>query len=302
MNGIVEAVRVGRPKDESSPRKLHVKLSKESSETKRKRQIIVKSVLYLRTASDEYTQAKSDYRSEGGRIEEENICFSVIDFDKEYIYQKLKKLNTNKSEGSDDVRPRILRILRNFGIAGKALDWITNFLEDRTHRAKADCHISTAVTKVSSGIPQGVSGPLLSSLFANDLPENISSDITLYSGDTKLFRPIKCPNLMQELQTDLNKIVDWLRTQEMEDIPNKSSHLCLGPENFKCCGTPSNSPENQIVLMIDGESHLLGSQEEQKEKFFTKSKYLVIQEEDYVELFQIKSCAFLKISPSRSSV
>jgi len=42
----------------------------------------------------------------------------VIDFDKEYIYQKLKKLNTNKSEGSDDV----LRILRNFWIAGKALD------------------------------------------------------------------------------------------------------------------------------------------------------------------------------------
>jgi len=55
---------------------------------------------------------------------------------------------------------------------------------------KADCHISTAVTKVSSGIPQGVSGHLLFNLFANDMPDNINSDITPYAGDTKLFRQI----------------------------------------------------------------------------------------------------------------
>ena len=95
---------------------------------------------------------------------------------------------------------------------------------------KVDGHTSTVVTKVSSGIQQGsVIGPLLFNLFANDLPDNINSDIALYADDTKFFRPIKCPNDIQELQSDLNKITDWMMTWEMESNSNKSSHLGLGP-------------------------------------------------------------------------
>ncbi|KAK2702799.1 hypothetical protein QYM36_018609 [Artemia franciscana] len=88
-----------------------------------------------------------------------------------------------------------------------------NFLAGRTKGAKVDGHIGTVVTKVSGDIPQGsVIGPLLFNLFANNLPDNITSDIALYADDTKLFRPIKCPNDIQELWTDLNKIAGWMKS------------------------------------------------------------------------------------------
>jgi len=47
---------------------------------------------------------QSEDRSEAAQIKEENVGFSVIDFDEVSIYQKLKKLNTNKSEGPDGYR------------------------------------------------------------------------------------------------------------------------------------------------------------------------------------------------------
>ena len=102
-----------------------------------------------------------------------------------------------------------------------------------------------------------VTGPLFFNLFVNDLLDNINTDIALYANDAKLFKPIKCLNDIQELQTDLNKIADWMRTGEMEVNTNKSSYLCLGPKNFKSTYSfetsliPKTSLEWDLGVIID---------------------------------------------------
>ena len=118
------------------------------------------------------------------------------------------------------------------GIGGKKLKWIDSFLCYSQQRvvvngAKSDW------APVLSGVPQGtVLGPLLFSLYINDIPTDIDSEIRLFADDCVCYREIK--------DTD-----DTL----------KLFCLLLGPPGFNfncwfsfapvfqwCCSTPQGSP------------------------------------------------------------
>ena len=81
--------------------------------------------------------------------------------------------------------------LFGFGIGGKTLKWIDSFLCYRQQRvvvngAKPDW------VPVLSGVPQGiVLGPLLFSLYINDMSTNIDSEIRLFANDCVCYRDIK---------------------------------------------------------------------------------------------------------------
>ena len=110
-----------------------------------------------------------------------------------------------------DVVPhqRLLHKLDHYGIRGTTLNWIQNFLTNRTQKVVVDGSSSESA-RVRSGVPQGtVLGPLLFLTYINDLPSTVSSQVRLFADDCLLYRPIKCRADQEQLQRDLSALQDW---------------------------------------------------------------------------------------------
>ena len=101
---------------------------------------------------------------------------------------------------------RLLSKVYNCGIRGDIFKWIRNFLSDRSQRVKVNGSYSDW-SKVTSGIPQGsVLGPILFTIFINDLPGEIQSSIKIFADDTKIYNSISNSDVLTD---DLSKLVSW---------------------------------------------------------------------------------------------
>ena len=60
-----------------------------------------------------------------------------------------------------------------------------------------------------------VLGPLLFICYINDIPNNISSTIRLYAGDTLLYRSIHNKKDVYVLQNDLDLLTSWAAEWQM---------------------------------------------------------------------------------------
>ena len=85
---------------------------------------------------------------------------------------------------------RLLNQVESFGITGKTLQWIRSFLSNRKQKVRTN-GVESSWSSVMSGIPQGsIMGPILFTLFVNDLPQSISSIISMFADDTKVYLPL----------------------------------------------------------------------------------------------------------------
>ena len=129
---------------------------------------------------------------------------------------------------------RLLAKLEAYGIKGKVLKWIQEFLSGREQYVMVNGEKSSAGC-VTSGIPQGtVLGPLLFVVYINDIMENLTSDGFLFADDTKLFRAITSKNDALHLQADIDTLKRWSEKWGMEFNREKCHVLTLGKfENTK---------------------------------------------------------------------
>ena len=100
----------------------------------------------------------------------------------------------------------LMKLKNQFGINGKLLYFILNYLKDRKQRVAIDGEFSEW-QPVRSGVPQGsILGPLFFVLFINDIVEVISHDssVLLYADDMKVWRKIKSADDQLILQTDIS--------------------------------------------------------------------------------------------------
>ena len=83
---------------------------------------------------------------------------------------------------------RLLLKLKNIGIDGDILFWITSFLKGRTQCVNVE-GIKSSWKDVLSSIPQGpVIGPILFVIFINDMPKEVVLNFTkLFADDCKLY-------------------------------------------------------------------------------------------------------------------
>ena len=71
--------------------------------------------------------------------------------------------------------------------------------------------------EVTSGVPLGtVLRPIFLLIYINDIAENINFNILLFTGSCVVYRQIDSPQDHLILQEDLNKLVEWRVTWQME--------------------------------------------------------------------------------------
>ena len=85
-----------------------------------------------------------------------------------------------------------------------------------------------------SGVPQGtVLGPLLFSLYINDISSDIESEIRLFADDCVCYREIKDEEDTIKLQRDIGRLGSWARKWGMRFQPVKCNMMQLTRKRIK---------------------------------------------------------------------
>ena len=120
----------------------------------------------------------------------------------------------DSSEAFDSVcHSKLISKLEIFGIGGKLLFWIKDYLADRsrTQAVKVGNKLSSFCS-VCSGVPQGsVLGPLLFPVYINDLV-GVFGDflkVKLFADDVKIYVVVDNDTKVAVLQEGLNKLQTW---------------------------------------------------------------------------------------------
>jgi len=122
---------------------------------------------------------------------------------------------------------RLCYKLSHYGIRGATLEWIKNFLVNRTQKVVVNGYDSSS-REVISGVPQGtVLGPLLFLCYINDLPRHVKSSVKLYADDVILYRVIDSDVDHEILQQDLVALSEWANIWQMTFNLAKCELLCI---------------------------------------------------------------------------
>lgn len=149
---------------------------------------------------------------------------------------------------------RLLLQVESFGIRGKALKWIKAFLNNRRQRVRVNDSISSW-KPVISGIPQGsILGPILFTLYVNDIPAQLQSIISMYADDTKLFSAL-LSNSTNTLIDDLKVMEEWSEKFQMKFHPEKCHVMHIG----------NNNPLQEYSMSSGGQQHTLDTVSSEKD-------------------------------------
>ena len=119
---------------------------------------------------------------------------------------------------------RLLLKLRSLQNNETLINWIANFLSNRTQYVTLNNSCSSSIV-VKSGVPQGtVLGPLLFLIYVNDLPSLIKSSIRLYADDCVVYSKVTNHSDCAQLQADLRAIESWCERWQMQINANKTKH------------------------------------------------------------------------------
>ena len=156
----------------------------------------------------------------------------------------------------------LLRKLQLYGVSSKEIDWFKSYLTKRQQVVK--CHEKVSENKfVNIGVPQGsVLGPLLFTVFINDISQHV------YLGSTNLFADdtlVYCTGLNGEdtktkLQHCVNDVSMWYKSNNIVVNEEKCCSMIICPkgnnfDNFEIsvndCNVDQVKSMNYLGLEID---------------------------------------------------
>lgn len=141
---------------------------------------------------------------------------------------------TDFSKAFDRVNHKLLiKKLHLMGFSQCGLNWIKSYLTGRTQVVRFKNKASKNID-VLSGVPQGSHlGPILFSLFINDLPSSIKHcNILMYADDVKIFRSSNQLSEFMLFQSDLDSFYVWCVTNLMDLNFNKCKQMRFSRKNF----------------------------------------------------------------------
>ena len=101
--------------------------------------------------------------------------------------------------------PGLLAKLHALGFSGKLLDWLADYLKDRSLKVILNGK-SSSIKLINAGVPQGsILGPLLFIIFIDDITMGLSSTSILYADDVTLMTFIKSKEDRIPAATSLNQ-------------------------------------------------------------------------------------------------
>lgn len=125
----------------------------------------------------------------------------------------------------------LLHKLQAYGVDGNLLKWIEDWLCGRVQRVVVKGSVSEWVD-VTSGVPQGsVLGPILFTIFINDIDDGLINRILKFADDTKTFGKVRDEHDARLLQNDLNHLVDWSTRWGMDFNTGKCKVMHIGRNN-----------------------------------------------------------------------
>ena len=104
---------------------------------------------------------------------------------------------------------RLIHKLKMYGIQGNVLNWITDFLSNRSQFVTVNGS-SSEPAPVSSGVPQGsVLGPILFIYYINDMPDVTEEELKIFADDTKGSNEIENDVDVLNLQKCIDNLTEW---------------------------------------------------------------------------------------------
>ena len=172
-----------------------------------------------------------------------------MDIDKG-LYVGVIFVDLHKAFDSIDI-PMLINKLHSYGLTNSTISWLTSYLSNRSQAVSINGHFSS-LEPISTGVPQGsILGPLLFSLFINDLPQSCSDSSTImYADDTAIYISSKDPStLSTSLQSALNNLLAWLSQNKLTLNATKTKCMLIRPERkqaFNLNITIDNLPIEQV--------------------------------------------------------
>ena len=109
------------------------------------------------------------------------------------------------------------------------MELFADYLHGRFQRVVVD-GVASQGTSVSSGVPQGsILGPMLFTIFINDLPNSIThkSKMALYADDSKVYTNISSIQCCESLQQSLDSLNCWSNINNMPFNASKCEVLTV---------------------------------------------------------------------------
>lgn len=164
---------------------------------------------------------------------------------------------------------RLIHKVEHFGISPAVCTWITSFLTGRFQKVVIAGESSTWLP-VTSGIPQGsVLGPLLFSLYINDIHYGLTqgTKVNLFADDSIIYREIKSRDDCRILQSDLHVLTEWSNTWLLKFNVGKCAHMRISRRlggrrplvavpHYTLCGENLPRSESEKYLGVTIQSNL----------------------------------------------
>ena len=145
-----------------------------------------------------------------------SVTVAYIDFTKAFDSVSHKKLFTR---------------LHLYGIRGNLLQWIRNFLTDRTHQTRVGWSLSK-IAALLSGIVQGSGlGPVLFLIYIDDLAKVLEKSgviFKFFADDVKLYLEVKNVQDCDTVQRCLDLVCAWARDWQLQISIEKCNVLHIG--------------------------------------------------------------------------